>query len=180
MIKRFLIFLAAVVMIASSDRAFAAKRVYPLAANSIYEIRVERVVDGDTIIAEFEDKTTERVRMIGVNTPESVAQDRPVEYFGKEASSFTKRELTGKRVILITDVETRDKYGRALAYLWTEMPKDRSSRAEIQKKMFNARLLIEGYAQVMTVPPNTAYAKIFRQFQREARDKRRGLWGREQ
>ncbi len=75
---------------------------------------VERVVDGDTIIVEG----VGRVRLIGVDTPETVHPNRPVEFFGKDASAFAKRLLEGKRVRLEYDQERQDRYGRALAYVY--------------------------------------------------------------
>lgn len=133
---------------------------------------VERVVDGDTAHIRLEDSTLEKVRFIGVDTPESTKE---VEAYGKEASAFTTRELLGKSVWLELDVEERDRYGRLLAYVWLERPADRSD-AEIRAKMFNARLALEGYAQQMTIAPNVRYAEWFRVYVAEARDASRGLW----
>lgn len=147
-----------------------------LEPNCFYPVTVERVVDGDTIIVRFDGGERERVRMIGVNTPESVDPNRPVEHFGKEASAFTKNALGNKTVLLQTDVGTRDRHSRVLAYIWTDIPDDPLDRDEVRRKMFNARLLLNGYAQVMTVQPNTLYTKMFIRFQREARRNSRGLW----
>ena len=78
-----------------------------------------RVVDGDTIIVRIEGKE-ERVRLIGVDTPETVHPKKSVEYFGKEASEFTRKMVEGKKVILEYDWQRRDKYGRLLAYVYLE------------------------------------------------------------
>ena len=91
--------------------------------NTVYKAKIERVVDGDTAIVSFifDDGSKylkERVRFIGVNTPETVHPNKPVEYYGKEASNFTKKELSDKVVWLQTDVEVKDRYGRMLAYVW--------------------------------------------------------------
>ena len=147
---------------------------YDLQPNAVYQVSVQRVVDGDTIIVDFSTGERERVRLIGVNTPETVHPKKPVEYYGKEASDFTKRELTGKKVWLQMDVQVRDQYRRALGYVWLEASEEGESA--VQRGMFNARLLLEGYGQVMTIPPNLRYAEMFVGFQREAREKRRGLW----
>lgn len=85
----------------------------PVAAATPAQL-VERVVDGDTIIVEG----VGRVSLIGVDTPETVHPNRPVEFFGKEASAFTKRLLEGKRVRLEYDQERQDRYGRTLAYVY--------------------------------------------------------------
>lgn len=135
--------------------------------------RVVRVVDGDTFVARVEGGREERVRLIGVDTPESTTR---VEPFGPEAARFTRRALEGRQVYLELDVQPRDRYGRLLAYAWLEPPR-RRDEAEVRRRMFNAVLLLEGYAQLLTVPPNVRYADLFVSFQREARAQGRGLWG---
>ena len=154
--------------------------------NRVYKAKIERVVDGDTAIISFlfDDGSKylkERVRFLGVDTPETVHPNKPVQYYGKEASNFTKSELTDKTIWLQTDVEVKDRYGRMLAYVWTKEPKkkDLDDEAAIREYMFNAKLLLDGYAQLMTVQPNSRYANLFVHFQREARQENRGLWGKE-
>ncbi len=122
---------------------------------------VERVVDGDTIIVEG----VGRVRLIGVDTPETVHPNRPVEFFGKEASAFTKRLLEGKRVRLEYDQERQDRYGRTLAYVYLD-----------DGTFVNAEIIRLGYGHAYTRFP-FRHMEAFRQFEREARDNRRGLWG---
>lgn len=130
---------------------------------------VTRVVDGDTV----EIDNGEKVRLIGVNAPETVKPDAPAFPMGKEASDFTKSQLEGKRVLLETDVQTRDRYGRTLGYLYVKDPK---SRDDVEKYMFNAILIREGYAQLMTVPPNVKYSDLFVKLQKQAREQNKGLW----
>jgi micrococcal nuclease len=130
------------------------------------------VVDGDTVHVRLENGRKEKVRFIGVDTPEST---RVVELYGKEAATYTRKELTGKTVYLELDVAQRDKYGRLLAYVWLIPPRE-NSKTEVQKAMFNATLLLVGLAQVMTVPPNVKYADMFVEFQKEAREAEKGLW----
>ncbi|MGB9867721.1 MAG: thermonuclease family protein [Bacillota bacterium] len=139
----------------------------------LVEARVTRVVDGDTFYAELPDGSEEKVRLTGVDAPESSGD---VDTYGKEASAYTARRLTGATVYLEKDVQDRDKYGRLLAYVWLAKPAD-AFESEVRAKMFNAELLLEGYAQVMTVPPNVKYADLFVRFQREARNAGKGLWG---
>jgi Micrococcal nuclease (thermonuclease) homologs len=110
---------------------------------------VDRVVDGDTVVVILDGKQ-ERVRMIGVDTPETVKPNTPPQPYGKEASDHTKRELTGKTVWLEFDASPTDRYQRWLAYIWLAEPRSRSD-AEIQEKMYNARLLLDGYGQLMTI-----------------------------
>ena len=154
---------------------------YPVKENSVYKAKIKRVVDGDTAIIYFltADGTRykeERIRFIGVNTPESVDPNRPVEYYGKEASDFTKKELKDKTIWVLTDAGVRDKYDRLLGYIWLDEPQNLDSEKEVRAKMFNARLLLNGYAQTMTIQPNVRYSSMFVKFQREAREAKRGLW----
>src|SRR3990172_3236320 len=104
---------------------------------------VLRIADGDTFVCRFPDWKDEKIRLIGVNTPETSHQKKGVEYYGKKAKEFTKNTLSGKRVKLELDMQPRDRYGRLLAYVYLE-----------DGTFFNALLVQEGYAQVMTVPPN--------------------------
>lgn len=134
---------------------------------------VTKVIDGDTVWVRLKDGREEKVRLIGVDTPEST---REVEPYGKEAAAYTKKRLEKKTVYLELDVGERDKYDRLLAYVWLFRPKGDGAE-EVRAKMFNAELLLNGYAQVLTVPPNVKYAELFTDFQREAREKKKGLWG---
>jgi micrococcal nuclease len=133
---------------------------------------VTRVVDGDTVHVSLKNGREEKVRFIGVDTPEST---REVEPYGKEAAAYTMKRLDGKTVYLELDTGERDKYGRLLAYVWLSPPKD-DGEAQVRVKMFNAELLLAGFAQVMTVPPNVKYADLFAKLQREAREAEKGLW----
>ncbi|MCL6481024.1 MAG: thermonuclease family protein [Firmicutes bacterium] len=121
---------------------------------------VLRVVDGDTLILDGE----ERVRLIGVDTPESVDPRRPVEAFGKEAAAFTRRLAEGRRVRLAYDEQRIDRYGRTLAYVYLE-----------GGTFLNAEIIRQGYGHAYTRLP-FAYAEQFLQYEREAREARRGLW----
>jgi micrococcal nuclease len=124
--------------------------------------RVERVVDGDTIVL----AGGERVRYIGVDTPESVKPGTPVQCYAKAASHFNARLVEGRRVRLRYDAEREDRYGRTLAYVFRS-----------QDGLFvNAELVRRGYATTLTIPPNVAHADDFRQLARGARRAGRGLW----
>ena len=157
-----------------------------LRRNTVYKAKIERVVDGDTAIISFlfDDGSKylkERVRFLGVDTPETVHPTKPVQYYGKEASNFTKSQLEGETVWLQTDVGVKDRYDRMLAYVWLKEPteKELDDEAAIRKYMFNAKLLEGGYAQLMTIQPNSRYANIFVHIQREAREQKKGLWGKD-
>lgn len=131
--------------------------------DSLATAEVTRVIDGDTLQVEM-NGTLDRVRLIGVDTPETVHPTLGEEPYGKEASRFTKEQLTGKTVQLEFDVEERDQYGRLLAYVW------------LDNAMFNRMLLQQGYAQTATYPPNVKYVDYFKADQTQAREMDLGLW----
>ncbi|WP_040948486.1 thermonuclease family protein [Gorillibacterium massiliense] len=125
---------------------------------------ITRVVDGDTMQVDLSGKK-ETIRLLLVDTPETVHPDKPVEPFGPEASAFAKETLTGKKAILELDVSERDKYGRLLCYLW------------VDGVMFNEALLEKGLARVAYIyPPNVKYVDQFRVIQDKARQAEIGIW----
>lgn len=132
-------------------------------------VTVDKVVDGDTFIA-FIDNKKERVRLIGIDTPETKHPRKGVQFYGKEAFEFTKSQLKGRIVYLEFDVGQRDRYGRILAYVWL------SDKDTTPRKMFNSILLLNGYAQLMTIPPNVKYVEYFKTYQTKARENNYGLW----
>lgn len=128
---------------------------------------VSKVVDGDTI----ETENGRIVRLIGVDTPETKDPRRSVGCFGKEASNETKKLLLNKEVILQKDVSETDKYKRLLRYVF--LPLDNG-----QMLFMNDYLVREGFAKVLTYPPDVKYNEQFRQAEKAAREDKRGLWGR--
>jgi micrococcal nuclease len=122
---------------------------------------VTRVVDGDTIVV----SGVGTVRLIGVDTPETVDPRKPVQFFGKEASDFTRQMAQGKVVRLEFDVQRKDKYQRTLSYVY--LPDGTFLNAEIVK---------QGFGHAYTTYP-FRYLEQFRQFERDARAANRGLWG---
>ncbi|HZO35891.1 MAG TPA: thermonuclease family protein [Solirubrobacteraceae bacterium] len=127
---------------------------------------VVRVIDGDTITVRVGGRV-ERVRYIGVDTPESVKPDTPVQCFAEAAHAFNARLVAKRRVRLVTDAERRDRYGRLLAYVYRDD----------DGLLVNAELVRRGYAQTLTIPPNVRFASRFRTLARRARAAGTGLWG---
>lgn len=140
----------------------------PAGATRAGSATVVDVVDGDTILVRLQGSATaERVRLIGIDTPESVDPRSPVECYGKEASDRTAALLpVGTAVRLERDVEARDRYDRLLAYVY---------RAD-DDLFVNLTLAEEGYAAVATYPPNTSHTSRFTAAAADARSAGRGLW----
>lgn len=138
--------------------------------------RVVDVIDGDTIVVQWlagPRLPSTRVRLIGVDAP---AVGKQAEPYGQQAAGFTRKHLKGKVVWLEKDVSEKDKYGRALRYVWLSQPPAKPSASVARKHMFNARLVAEGYARVWTVPPDVRYASLFLALEREARTAKKGFW----
>jgi endonuclease YncB( thermonuclease family) len=134
--------------------------------DQILRATIERVVDGDTIKVILEDESVERVRLIGIDTPETVHPSKPVEPWGPEASAFTSALLPeGSIVYLELDVEQRDRYGRLLAYVRLN-----------DHSMVQCLLLAAGLAQVSTYPPNVRYVDLFVLIQQASRAAGIGMW----
>jgi micrococcal nuclease len=125
---------------------------------------VVRVVDGDTIHVRIGERL-EKVRYIGVNTPELHHPSKGEEPGGRQAHAVNRRLVENRRVRLELDVQARDRHGRLLAYVWAG------------DTMVNAEIVRLGFAQVMTVPPNVRHQALFTKLQRDARAAGRGLWG---
>jgi micrococcal nuclease len=139
------------------------------AISRMVKAEVVRAVDGDTVQVRIPNPpadlgTVETIRLIGVDTPETVHPNKPVEYFGAEASNFTRERLLNKPVYLAFDWDLRDRYGRLLAYIYTE-----------DGQCFNARLVREGYGHAYVSYP-FQFMDEFKALEADARHKKRGLW----
>lgn len=135
--------------------------------------RVTKVSDGDTIHAALEGDRNEKIRLIGIDTPEFPNE---VEPWGREAAAFTAGVApVGTRVWVETDAELRDRHGRLLAYVWLEKP-DGESEDYVRKHMLNAMIAASGFAEPLTVQPNSKYASMFAKFVARARDMELGMW----
>jgi len=139
------------------------------------EAAVRTVVDGDTVSVRRTGSllTAETVRMIGLDTPESVHPDKDIEYYGVEASAFTKALLDGEEVFLSYDWNSTDKYGRTLAYVWLPI----SYKGESFNALFNLLAISSGYGHAYTSYVfNDRYTEVFVEAERLARLSSQGLW----
>lgn len=139
-------------------------------ATTFEEAKLIRVIDGDTVEVEL-NNTQYSVRLIGINTPESVAPDsyktkNSIE--GTEASNTVKDILSDvKTVYLQKDVSDTDKYDRLLRYVWLEKPNDENDINEISTKMLNAILIDKGIAEIATYKPDTKYEWAFKELNQQ-------------
>ena len=122
-------------------------------------VKVLRVTDGDTFQI--------GVRLIGIDTPETRHPRKPIEFFGKEASAFHRKLIKGKTVRLELGRRPADRYGRLLAYVFLS-----------DGNLLNALLVSQGYARASPYPPNLKYRELFRELERKARARRKGMWSR--
>ena len=127
-------------------------------------------VDGDTVRVRIANapeglNAIETIRLLGVDTPETVHPNRQAEHFGQEASDFTRTALLGQSVRLAFDWDLRDRFGRLLAYIYTD-----------EGRSFNARLVYEGFGHALMRYP-FQFMDEFRELEQEARREGRGLWG---
>lgn len=129
---------------------------------------VMEVFDGDTIRVSMPDGKIETVRYIGIDTPETHHPNKGIEEMGIEAGKVNSGLVLHRQVRLETDAETRDRFGRLLAYVWLE---DGGKTT-----MVNETLLRKGCAMIFSLPPNLRYSDIFRKAFMDARESRKGLW----
>lgn len=154
--RRFLLSLSLVALLpAQSDVAEAG------VSTTVY---IQRVIDGDTIVT----RKGVRIRLIGVDTPETVYPGRPIECFGPEASAFTERHLEGDRVGLEYDIDRKDRYGRTLAYIHDK---------DFPGRIFQWSIIRRGFGLAKHYAPNYKYRALLDEAQRRAASENRGLWG---
>ena len=122
---------------------------------------VGRVIDGDTFVL----LSGERVRLIGIDTPEYEPWKNRVDFYGLEASNYSRKLLSDKKVVLEFDVKDKDKYERTLAYVYLE-----------DGEFVNRRLVEEGYARAKYYAPNGRYRVIFKEAEEKARLAKKGIW----
>lgn len=127
---------------------------------SSHLFKVTRVFDGDTVRL----ANGEKVRYLGIDTPEMNYRNPPAQYFAKQAKAFNEKLVNGKMVRLEFDAQRRDKYKRLLAYVY------------VDDIFINKKMVEEGYAKILVIPPNEKYADEFLKLQRRARQQGKGIW----
>jgi micrococcal nuclease len=124
-------------------------------------VLVTRVIDGDTI----EIEGGQKIRYIGIDTPESKHPSKPIQCFSKEATERNRQLVEGKQIQIEKDVNETDRYGRLLRYVY------------IDDEMINQKLVAEGFAKASAYPPDVKYQELFNEAQRLAEQQSLGLWG---
>ena len=165
--------LAALTVIVTMLNRSEPPHIYP----SDFEVAtIEYVIDGDTIDVNL-GNGVKRVRLIGIDAPESVSHQEELNVpEGERAAAFASELMpAGTTVYLQKDQTETDKYGRLLRYVWIELPKDVLDESEIVAKMANAIIIEAGYAQATRFRPDTTYADLFEAAQKRAVEAEAGV-----
>lgn len=137
--------------------------------------KVKYAVDGDTIWVDIDGKD-EKVRFVGVNTPEVAKDGKPAEFMADEAKDFTNSILKNKEIYLERDISDRDKYDRLLRYIWLEEPVANPSLSDIEKNTLNGILVKEGYAYANYYKPDIKYQEYLKELEKSAQENKKGIW----
>ena len=144
--------------------------IYSFATKNAFEmpekVLVTKVIDGDTIEVQYPNKTKKKVRFIGVDTPETKHPTKDVEFYGKEAYSFTKSVLENKTIVMKKEKGLQDRYGRELRHIY--LPETYI--------FLNEYLVEQGYGKASFYHPNTKYKEHFTKLEKEAREAKKGMW----
>lgn len=159
--KRLTIIIALIFALFFQDKNKVPESKVSIEDTEIALVKVVRVIDGDTI----ELATGEKLRYIGVDTPETSDPRKPLQCFAKEATEKNRELVEGREVRLEKDISETDRYGRLLRYVY------------VGDEMINQKLVKEGFAYSSSYPPDVKYQEKFRQAEKEAKNENRGLWG---
>lgn len=181
MIKKIILGLCLVLSLASCDdlnfNDVNQKQSKEISDNEYQKAKVTKIVDGDTIYADI-DGLSEKIRLVGINTPEIDVEDLGDEYFGRDATIFSTKILKDKKIYLEKDKSDRDKHGRLLRFVWLEKPADPANPTdeEIKELLVNALLVEGGYAYANVYPPDDRYSDILKNLEKEAKQNKLGIW----
>lgn len=149
---------------------------YNQSEESFYEkAKVLYAADGDTIWVDI-NGVEEKIRFVGVNTPELAKDGNPAEFMAEEAKNFTSNALKDKEIYLEKDITDRDKYDRMLRYIWLKKPTANPTKEDIEEKTLNGILVKNGYAYSNYYKPDTKYQKYLDKLEKTAQDKSLGIW----
>lgn len=144
--------------------------------NESYEkAKVLYAHDGDTIWVKI-NGNKEKVRFVGVNTPEVAKDGNPAEFMAEEAKDFTEEILKDKEIYLERDISDRDKYDRLLRYIWLEKPLSNPELSDIENKTLNGILVKEGYAYANYYKPDIKYHDYLKDLEKSAKNNKNGIW----
>ncbi|MEN8905729.1 MAG: thermonuclease family protein [Clostridiales bacterium] len=135
-------------------------------------VKILDCLNPDIIIVKYEDNKEEKVKLIAANFPNGMNKNSP---FFRNSMSYTKSKLSNKSAWLETDTKEYDQNKNLLGYIWLQKPGDISEK-EVKKKLFNAQMILDGFAQAYNYSPNMKYSHFFDSFQKESREKGNGLW----
>ncbi len=142
----------------------------PPKREAIYSVRVTNVIDGETIEVLTDSREREIVKMVGINTTDLGKR------YEREALDYIERQLSNKRIFLQLNEPARDRSNNLLAYIWLEKPNSTNSEREIRQNMFNAILIIDGYAEAVKINSSNSMTNLFYDFENQARKRDRGIW----
>ena len=174
MLRKILIYLCLALSLSSCDLENQPSKVEEN-QSSYVKAQVIQIIDGDTIRVTI-NGNIEKVRFVGINTPEIANRDHPDEFMGPEAKDFTEKAIKDKDIYLEKDISDRDKYDRLLRYIWLEEPVANPSTDDIGKKTLNGILVKEGLAFSNFYKPDTKYQDQLEALENQAMEKAIGIW----
>ncbi len=174
MLRKILIYLCLALSLSSCDLENQPSKVEEN-QSSYVKAQVIQIIDGDTIRVNI-NGNIEKVRFVGINTPEIANRDHPDEFMGPEAKDFTEKAIKDKDIYLEKDISDRDKYDRLLRYIWLEEPVANPSTDDIGKKTLNGILVKEGLAFSNFYKPDTKYQDQLEALENQAMEKAIGIW----
>ena len=176
MVKSLLLTILLAISISSCEEIPNENQARTIEKDQAYEkAKVLYAADGDTIWVDIDGKE-EKIRFVGINTPELARDEKPAEFMAEEAKNFTSNTLRDKEIYLEKDITDRDKYDRMLRYIWLEKPVANPTKEDIEEKTLNGILVKEGYAYSNYYKPDIKYQKHLDNIEKSAQDKGLGIW----
>lgn len=180
MIKKIILYLILILSIVSCDLPSDNSEIHSRTEENDAEKSFEKAKfiyahDGDTIRVKLGGRE-EKIRFVGVNTPEVAKDGKPAQFMADDAKDFTEEILSNKEIYLEIDISDRDKYDRLLRYIWLEEPIENPSIDDVGSKTLNGILVKEGYAYANYYKPDVKYHNYLKDLENSAQDKNLGIW----